>query len=262
LVQNSKLDNELIVIKSDKNKYLAVVDFNKEFVTNEGKFSFKNIKSIPSKLVSSTGIEFKLYKPSYKEFVLLMKRGPQIIYPKDSAQILIEANIHSSSNILEIGTGSGALTLLLYTMISSLGSLTSLDVSKTNQRRAQKTLSRYLTTIQHEKNNNVNYLNTDLENFNFKELNIPIDTVITDVPEPWIFFEKNKIINSTHWVSYLPSISQISKIKEMLIKNEFEDIEVKEVIVRDWIVEDKILRPSNKLISHTGFIISGKFIKY
>ncbi len=176
MVQNSKLDNELIVIKSDKNKYLAVVDFNKEFVTNEGKFSFKNIKSIPSKLVSSIGIEFKLYRPSYKEFVLLMKRGPQIIYPKDSAQILIEANIHSSSNILEIGTGSGALTLLLYTMISSLGSLTSLDVSKTNQRRAQKTLSRYLTTIQHEKNNNVNYLNTDLENFIFKELNIPIDT--------------------------------------------------------------------------------------
>ncbi len=86
--------------------------------------------------------------------------------------------------------------------------------------------------------------------------------IITDVPEPWIFFEKNKIINSTHWVSYLPSISQISKIKEMLIKNEFEDIEVKEVIVRDWIIEDKIMRPSNKLISHTGFIISGKFIKY
>jgi len=57
LVQNSKLDNELIVIKSDKNKYLAVVDFNKEFVTNEGKFSYKNITSIPSKLVSSTGIE-------------------------------------------------------------------------------------------------------------------------------------------------------------------------------------------------------------
>jgi len=54
----------------------------------------------------------------------------------------------------------------------------------------------------------------------------------------------------------------ISKIKETLIKNEFEDIEVKEVILRDWIIEDKIMRPSNKLVSHTGFIISGKFIKF
>ena len=95
MIQSSKLDNQLIVIKTSKNKYLAVVDFNKEFVTNEGKFTFKNISSIPSKITSSTGIEFKLYKPTYKEFVLLMKRGPQIIYPKDSAQILIEANLHS-----------------------------------------------------------------------------------------------------------------------------------------------------------------------
>ncbi|GIS45204.1 MAG: hypothetical protein Ct9H90mP17_0470 [Actinomycetota bacterium] len=42
-----------------------------------------------------------------------MKRGPQIIYPKDISQIVIEANISSSSKVLEIGTGSGALTLYL-----------------------------------------------------------------------------------------------------------------------------------------------------
>jgi len=262
LIQSSKLDNQLIVIKTSKNKYLAVVDFNKEFVTNEGKFTFKNISSIPSKITSSTGIEFKLYKPTYKEFVLLMKRGPQIIYPKDSAQILIEANLHSGSNVLEIGTGSGALTLLLFTIISSLGTLTTLDISKNNQRRAQKTISRYLTSIKHEKNTNLNYLNCELESFNFDEISNLVDTIITDVPEPWLFFENNKIVNTTNWVSYLPSISQISKIKETLIKNEFEDIEVKEVILRDWIIEDKIMRPSNKLVSHTGFIISGKFIKF
>ena len=262
MIQNSSLDNQLIVIKTSKNKYLAVIDLNKEFVTNEGKFSFKNISSLPFKITSSTGIEFKLYKPTYKEFVLLMKRGPQIIYPKDSAQILIEANVHSGSNVLEIGTGSGALTLLLFTIISSLGTLTTLDVSKNNQRRALKTISRYLTTIKNENNTNLTFLNCDLENFNFDEFNNLVDTIITDVPEPWLFFENNKIINTTNWVSYLPSISQISKIKETLIKNEFEDIEVKEVILRDWIIEDKIMRPSNKLVSHTGFIISGKFIKF
>jgi len=83
LIQSSNLDNQLIVIKTLKNKYLAVVDLNKEFVTNEGKLSFKNISSIPSKITSSTGIEFRLYKHTYKETVILMKRGPQIIYPKD-----------------------------------------------------------------------------------------------------------------------------------------------------------------------------------
>jgi len=42
------LDNELIIVKTDNNKYLAVIDITKEFITNEGKFNFKDIKSIPS----------------------------------------------------------------------------------------------------------------------------------------------------------------------------------------------------------------------
>ena len=62
--------------------------------------------------------------------------------------------------------------------------------------------------------------------------------LVTDVPEPWLFFENNKIIKDLLiGCLILPSISQISKIKETLIKNEFEDIEVKEVILRDWIID-------------------------
>ena len=96
------LDNELIIVKTDNNKYLAVIDITKEFITNEGKFNFKDIKSIPSIVKSSTDQTFKIYRPTFKEFILLMKRGPQIIYPKDISQIVIEANISSSSKVLEL----------------------------------------------------------------------------------------------------------------------------------------------------------------
>ena len=88
------IDNQLVVINTPKNnKFLAVVDLKKEFTTNEGKFKFSQIKNIPTLVKTSTGINFKIYKPTYKEFVLLMKRGPQIIYPKDVAQIILESNI-------------------------------------------------------------------------------------------------------------------------------------------------------------------------
>ena len=115
------IDNQLIVIKTPKNnKFLAVIDLDKEFTTNEGKFKFLKLK-YPSIVETSTGVNFKIYKPSYKEFVLLMKRGPQIIYPKDVAQIVLESNIHNSSKVLEIGSGSGALTLYLYTILKNTG---------------------------------------------------------------------------------------------------------------------------------------------
>ena len=190
-----------------------------------------------------------------------MKRGPQIIYPKDVAQIVLESNIHNSSKILEIGSGSGALTLYLYTLLKNTGKLYSLDSSKKNQRRADKTISRYISTLS-EESNDINFLNEELVNFNYKLLNEDIDSIITDVPEPWEFFKNNKIQNSIYWVSYLPSMTQIMRMNNILKDNQFQDIEIKEVILRDWVVDEKIVRPSNKLVSHTGFLITARYIEY
>ena len=256
------LDNQLVIINTPKNnKFLAVFDINKEFTTNEGKFKFSQIKNIPSLVKVSTGVDFKIYKPSYKEFVLLMKRGPQIIYPKDVAQIVLESNIHNSSKVLEIGSGSGALTLYLYSLLKNTGRLFSLDSSRINQRRADKTIARYLSLLS-EENNAVTFINEELANFDYKKLIEKIDAIITDVPEPWEFFIKNKIENSINWVSYLPSMTQVMRMNNVLKDNKFQDIEIKEVILRDWVVDEKVVRPSNKLVSHTGFLLSAKYIKY
>jgi tRNA (adenine57-N1/adenine58-N1)-methyltransferase len=255
------IDNQVIVIKTSKNKYLSVVEKDKEFITNEGKFKFSDLKKIPSIVTTTTGIEFQIYTPTYKEFVLLMKRGPQIIYPKDVGQIIVESNIHNSSRVLEIGSGSGALTLYLYSLLQNSGKLYSLDSSKINQRRANKTISRYLSTYSKD-TVDVNFINEKLDKFIIKNLEDKIDSIITDVPEPWDFFINNKIDTNLNWVSYLPSISQIIRINEKLKENNFQDIEVKEVILRDWIVDKKVVRPTNKLVSHTGFLISAKYIKY
>ena len=209
------IDNQLIVIKTSKNKYLSVVESGKEFITNEGKFKFSDLKKIPSIVTTTTGIEFQIYTPTYKEFVLLMKRGPQIIYPKDVGQIIVESNIHNSSRVLEIGSGSGALTLYLYSLLQNSGKLYSLDSSKINQRRANKTISRYLSTYSKD-TVDVNFINEKLDKFIIKNLEDKIDSIITDVPEPWDFFITNKIDTNLNWVSYLPSISQIIRINEKL----------------------------------------------
>lgn len=255
------IDNQLVVINTPKNKYLSVVEINKEFITNEGKFKFSDIQKIPSIITTSTGIDFQIYSPTYKEFVLLMKRGPQIIYPKDVGQIIVESNLHNSSKILEIGSGSGALTLYLYSLLKNTGKLYTLDSSKINQRRANKTITRYLSTYSSD-TVNVTFINEELSKFNFESIDENIDAIITDVPEPWEFFINNKIQNNINWVSYLPSMSQIMRFNETLSKNNFQDIEIKEVILRDWIVDEKVVRPTNKLVSHTGFLISAKYVKY
>ena len=160
----------------------------------------------------------------------------------------ITANLTSYSNLINILNGSG--------------SLNTLDISKTNQRRAKKTIERYLSTQEMNENYSLKFINQELNKFNFSDYVNEIDTVITDVPEPWEFFDKNIIDSDLFWVSYLPSITQVIKMKECLELNKFEDIEVKEVILRDWYLNKKIARPNNKLISHTGFLLSARYIKF
>ena len=92
-----EFENKLVVIESPSKKYLSVITTGQEFVTNEGKIEFNKITSLPIRLESSIGTTFLIYVPSYKEFILLMKRGPQIIYPKDVGSIVVSANLNSHS---------------------------------------------------------------------------------------------------------------------------------------------------------------------
>ena len=255
-----KFENSLVVIKSKNQKYLVVLKEGGEFVTENGKIEYNQIKKLPSIITTSTGDTFKIYSPSYKEFVLLMKRGPQIIYPKDVGQIIIEGNIFSNSKVLELGTGSGALTLYLILILGDKGKLISLDVDNKNQYRAKKTIERYLSTFNNEFKFNLDLINSDLANFKYSDIQEKVDVVITDLPEPWKFFDFNKIENQVTWVSYLPSITQVEKLTHRLRENNFENIEVKEILERSWIIKDKIIRPMNEMVGHTGFVVSGRLI--
>ena len=94
------LDNSLVVIQSKNKKYLTVLTSGEEFIINDGKLSYDDVKTLPAQVKSSTGDYFNIYTPTYKEFVLLMRRGPQIIYPKDVGSIIVDGNIRNNSTVL------------------------------------------------------------------------------------------------------------------------------------------------------------------
>ena len=137
-------------------------------------------------------------------------------------------NISKNSNILEIGTGSGALTLYLNLILDKRSQLFTLDENEKNQRRAKKTIERFVASSKINNLVNVNYINSKLSAFSFKEVEDKVDTIITDIPEPWEFFLKNQIEQNLNWVSYLPSISQVEKIITKLRENNFVNIKITE----------------------------------
>ena len=254
------LDNTVVVLKNNKHKHLAVLKDDQEFVSQNGVIKFNDIRELPSIVTSSKNHEYYVYIPSFDEFILLMKRGPQIIYPKDIGAILIAGNISKNSNILEIGTGSGALTLYLNLILDKKSRLFTLDENEKNQRRAQKTIERFVASSKINNLVDVNYINSKLSAFAFNDLADKVDTIITDIPEPWEFFLKNQIKQNLNWVSYLPSISQVEKIVTKLRENNFVNIKITETLTREWIVDKKIVRPKNEMVGHTGFVVGARYL--
>ena len=254
------LDNTVVVLKNNKHKHLAVLKDDQEFVSQNGVIKFNDIRDLPSTVTSSKNHEYYVYIPSFDEFILLMKRGPQIIYPKDIGAILIAGNISKNSNILEIGTGSGALTLYLNLILDKKSQLFTLDENEKNQRRAQKTIERFVASSKINNLVDVNYINSKLSAFAFNDLADKVDTIITDIPEPWEFFLKNQIKQNLNWVSYLPSISQVEKIVTKLRENNFVNLKITETLNREWIVDKKIVRPKNEMVGHTGFVVGARYL--
>ena len=254
------LDNTVVVLKNNKHKHLAVLKDDQEFVSQNGVIKFNDIRELPSTVTSSKNHEYYVYIPSFDEFILLMKRGPQIIYPKDIGAILIAGNISKNSNILELGTGSGALTLYLNLILDQKSRLFTLDENEKNQRRAQKTIERFVASSKINNLVDVNYINSKLSAFAFNDLADKVDTIITDIPEPWEFFLKNQIKQNLNWVSYLPSISQVEKIVTKLRENNFVNLKITETLNREWIVDKKIVRPKNEMVGHTGFVVGARYL--
>ncbi|MGO2096940.1 MAG: tRNA (adenine-N1)-methyltransferase, partial [Candidatus Microbacterium stercoravium] len=62
-----------------------------------------------SVVANSEGHEYLCLRPLLRDFVMSMPRGAAIVYPKDAAQIVAQADIFPGAIVVEAGVGSGAL---------------------------------------------------------------------------------------------------------------------------------------------------------
>ena len=99
------------------------------FHTHRGVLSHDLIIGQPdaSVVTSTNDIEYLAMRPLLTDFVMSMPRGAAIIYPKDAAQIIGQADIFPGAHVVEAGVGSGALSLWLLRAIGSSGTLSSFE---------------------------------------------------------------------------------------------------------------------------------------
>src|SRR5690606_2901282 len=93
---------------------------------------------------TSKNMEVVVLRPTREDFVLKMQRGAQVVYPKDQAMIVAEADIRPGCTVVEAGAGSGALTLALLAAVGPTGRVVSFERREDHARIARRNVERFL----------------------------------------------------------------------------------------------------------------------
>jgi tRNA (adenine57-N1/adenine58-N1)-methyltransferase len=211
-----------------------------------------------SVLVNSHGSEYLALRPLLRDFVMSMPRGAAIVYPKDAAQILAQADVFPGCVVVEAGVGSGALSLWLLRAIGPTGRLVSFerrgefaDVARAN-----------VETFLGESPASWQIVEGDLaEELPRAVEQASVDRVVLDRLAPWecIDVAADALVPGGVLVCYVATATQLSRVAEYLrATGAFTDPESSETMVRGWHVEGLAVRPDHRMVAHTGFLISAR----
>jgi len=201
-----------------------------------------------SEVFSHLGAAFFMLQPSLSELLTDIKRNTQIMYPKDIGYILVTMGVGPGTQILEAGTGSGALTTALSWAVGPQGHVYSYEVRAQMQNLAHKNLER-LGFLER-----VTFKLRDIAE-GFDEQNV--DALFLDVPNPhdYIAQARAALKPGGHFGCILPTTNQVSALLPVLHQHDFRSVDVCELLLRFYKPVPQRLRPTDRMVAHTGYLV-------
>jgi tRNA (adenine57-N1/adenine58-N1)-methyltransferase catalytic subunit len=201
-----------------------------------------------SQIFSHLGHSFFLLQPALGDLLKDTPRNTQILYPKEIGFILVSMGIGPGQHVLEAGTGSGALTRALAFAVGNEGRITSYEVKPEIQKMAINNLKKLGLT------DRVVFRQRDIGE-GFDETGV--DALFLDVQNPndYIGQVRAALKPGGFFGCILPTTNQVSRVLAALRQHEFAFTEVLEIMLRYYRTEPERLRPTDRMIAHTGFLV-------
>jgi len=238
--------NDFILIVYKDKRYLKRVDTDRAFHGKGGILTFNEL------IGKSYGIrvgQYEVYEPTLEDLIMYgVRRETQIVYPKDGAYICCKLNAKNGSRIMEIGAGSGAMTLLFSRATGPQGFVISFEKEERHFANAKRNIERFLEW------NNVHLFHGDGTEYNGGE----VDAAFIDVREPWLSVDtvRRHLKKSGMLGMIVPTTNQITECLKSL--DGFGDIEVLEILLRKYKTIAERVRPEDRMVAHTGYLIFGR----
>jgi len=183
----------------------------------------------------------------FPENLRKLKRGPQVMLPKDIGMIVGFTGVGKKSVVVDAGAGSGWLAI-------SLGNICK---KVTSYERREDFAKLAESNVKRAGLKNVKIKNKDIfKGIREKEVDlVTLDMANSDEVVPHAY---NALKKGGRIVGYLPHVEQVKRFVKALNDSGFNDVFTTECIVREMLVREAGVRPDTKGLWHTAYLVFAK----
>ena len=201
-------------------------------------------------VTTQLGARLLAVRPTFAEQVTGRRRQAQPIYPKDLGAILVAADVYPGARVLEAGTGTGALTLAALRAVGPQGEVVSYEAREEFIEAAKRGILETLGAIPDNLTLKLGDVYAGVDERD-------MDRVLLDLPEPWQAAPAAKAALRPGGIvfAHCPNVSQVQRFFDCLRElRGFAMLEAFELLQRGWTVRGRSMRPSHRMVAHTGFL--------
>lgn len=245
----------VLLVSKDRKRFIVRLKAGHEKHTHKGIVRHDDIigQRLGREVRTQLDSPFLVLEPSIHDLIKNIKRISQIMYPKDIGYILLKMNILSGRRVIEAGTGSGGLTLALAHSVRPDGWVYSYEIRPDMLKTAISNLEK-VGLLDH-----VEFRERDIQDgFGERE----VDALFLDVRTPWHYLDQAyaALKGGGFFGAILPTTNQVVRLIEALPRYGFFDVEVEELLLRPYKAVYARLRPMDRMVAHTGYLIFARKI--
>lgn len=248
--------DKVLLVDRKQRRYLLTLEPGKDFHFHAGIIRHDDLIGQPegSRVRSTKGSVLLVLRPTSAEWTVKAPRGAQVVYPKDQAMILMQADIAPGATVVEAGAGSGALTSALLRAVGPDGRVLSFELRDEHADIAERNVAdRFGGHPQ----------NWELRRGDVVEglAGVVCDRIVLDLLDP---SEVLKVaVESLRpggiLLAYTPTIPQVMRLREGLdAEPRWGLVQTTETLVRTWHVDGLAVRPDHRMVAHTAFLTSAR----
>lgn len=247
-----------LLIDSRDRRYLITLGTGKQWHSHSGVLDHDALIGQPEGVTVPTtgGAKVLAFRPTLEDFVLKMKRGAQVVYPKDIGLIMVYADIFPGARVLEAGTGSASLTLALSRAVGPSGLVMSYEVRDDHHEQAVENIGAWYSGGEGKPENLELRVGDIFDGVDEKGF----DRMVLDLPEPWraVGTATGSLRSGGIMCCYLPTVPQVQQIVAAMRSGGFGLVNTFEGLVRTWNIDGQSVRPDHRMVAHTGFIVTAR----